>query len=87
MSSTNILVVEDEALVAEDIKLHLEDIGYTVVAIVDTGEEALEYLKTRWVDLIMMDIVLAGDIDGITTAALAREQHDILARKSVAQHT
>jgi|GEM_PF-4389424 len=73
MSKQKIMVVEDEAIVAEDIRMHIEDEGYEVVQVVDSGEKALEYLKSNRVDLILMDIMLAGELDGIDTASKVKE--------------
>jgi len=68
MHEKDILVVEDERLVAEDIKQTLEDIGYSVVDIVNSGEEAIERSRESEPDLVLMDIVLKGDMDGIEAA-------------------
>jgi PAS domain S-box-containing protein len=63
-----ILVVEDESIVAQDIRLTLEELGYEVAAIADSGELALEQAVNLKPDLILMDIRLLGGIDGIETA-------------------
>jgi AmiR/NasT family two-component response regulator len=68
MVKTRILVVEDEAIVAMGIKHKLEDLGYSVVGIVATGEAAVETTLSTEPDLILMDIVLKGDMDGIEAA-------------------
>ncbi len=65
MTKGEILIVEDERLVAEDIKEALEEIGYTVVDIVDTGEDAIEKARELEPVLVLMDIVLKGKMDGI----------------------
>jgi len=75
MSNEQILIVEDEGLVAEDIKAHLEENGWQVPAIVPTGEQALELLESKHIDLVLMDIVLTGERDGIDTAAIIKEIH------------
>lgn len=69
MSKADILVVEDDALVAISIKCTLEKLGYTVPSVVSSGEEALEKAKECKPDLVLMDIVLKGDMDGIETAS------------------
>jgi PAS domain S-box-containing protein len=61
-----ILVVEDEIIVAWDIKETLEKLGHTVVDLVVSGAEALESAANDSPDLVLMDIRLEGDIDGIT---------------------
>lgn len=77
VTSATILIVEDEMLVAADLRYHLTGIGYTVAEIVASGEEALKWVERAVPDLILMDIHLAGHIDGITTAELIRARFDI----------
>jgi PAS domain S-box-containing protein len=66
----NILIVEDERIVALDIRQSLKSLGYNVVGIASTGEKALELAKDYQPDLILMDIMLKGEMDGISTAEL-----------------
>lgn len=73
----NILIVEDERIIAIDIKKTLEKIGYTVCSIFCSGEEALFYLETKKADLILMDIMLAGNLTGIDTAQIITEKFDL----------
>jgi CheY-like chemotaxis protein len=68
-----ILIVEDQALVAENIKEFLESSGYRVSDVVLSGEEALQKLSKERVDLILMDVRLAGKMDGIETALLINQ--------------
>ncbi len=68
MRSAKILVVEDEKVVAIDISNCLVRLGYTVPAVIDSGEEAIEAVANSKPDLVIMDIHLNGDIDGITAA-------------------
>jgi PAS domain S-box-containing protein len=63
----SILIVEDESLVANDLKLLLEKFDYDVVETVSTGEEALEKIDESDPDLILMDIMLDGELNGIET--------------------
>ncbi len=72
-----IIVVEDEGVVALDIKRHLENFGYEVVGIYSTGEEALENVSEQDPTLILMDIRLQGDIDGLQTAEIIKERYGI----------
>jgi len=62
---SKILVVEDERILAIGIKRKLESLGYTVTGIASSGEEAIEKSGQTEPDLILMDIVLKGDMDGI----------------------
>jgi two-component system, cell cycle sensor histidine kinase and response regulator CckA len=72
MRGSRILVVEDERIVGEDIRLMLEDLGYEIVGVVSTGEEAVQKAEEMKPDLALMDIVLAGEIDGIEAAKQMR---------------
>ncbi|HML06193.1 MAG TPA: response regulator [Methanobacterium sp.] len=68
-----IMVVEDEEITALDLKLKLENLGYSVPATVNSGELAIQKALTIHPDLILMDIVLAGEIDGITAAQTIKD--------------
>ncbi|MCT7972297.1 hybrid sensor histidine kinase/response regulator [Laspinema olomoucense] len=72
-----VLVVEDEIITAIDIKSSLEDLGYHVPPIASTGQEALAQVEKFQPDIILMDIVLKGEIDGIETANLIRDRHPL----------
>jgi PAS domain S-box-containing protein len=73
----NILIVEDEAIVGLEINDALLQLGYSVSAVCASGEEALEALITTRPDLVLMDIKLQGDKDGIETAELIHKQYNI----------
>lgn len=64
----DILIVEDERIIAMDIKLKLEDYGYRVLGIVSKGEDAIKLAAELRPDLVLMDIVLSDGIDGIEAA-------------------
>jgi PAS domain S-box-containing protein len=72
-----ILVVEDEGLIAEDIKRRLERFGYTVPAIASSGEEALQCARYGAFDLALMDIHIKGEMDGIATAQALKDEFDL----------
>ena len=72
-----ILVVEDEWIIANDIKDSLVDMGYRVTGIASSGEEALAMVEEELPDLILMDIVLKGKMNGIETTQAIRAIHDI----------
>ncbi|MBF0536758.1 MAG: response regulator [Nitrospirae bacterium] len=77
-----VLVVEDDVLIARGIQESLRGLGYTVMAIVSSGEDVLQYLTQRrpemaLPDVILMDIRLQGKMDGIETAGHIRDQYDI----------
>jgi signal transduction histidine kinase len=77
MSRTKILIVEDEFIVAEDIACRLEKLGYQVVGMAASGENAIEMAAENEPDLILMDIVLQGELDGINTAQEIKERFAI----------
>lgn len=62
------MIVEDESIIAEDIADSLTSMGYTVVDIVSSGEEAITRAAEKQPHLILMDVMLQGEMDGITTA-------------------
>lgn len=66
--AATVLVAEDEAIVAMDIKTRLERFGYKVKGVVASGEDAICQADVVRPDVILMDIMLQGDIDGITAA-------------------
>jgi PAS domain S-box-containing protein len=68
MAGKRILVVEDEIITARDIKECLQDNGYVVPAIASSGEEAIIKVEEENPDLVLMDIMLKGKMDGIETA-------------------
>lgn len=75
--SPRIMVVEDEGIIAQDIKNCLEGLGYVVPDVVFTGREAIQRAEELRPDLVLMDIVLKGEIDGIETAAEIRKKYNI----------
>lgn len=76
-TSARVLVVEDEALIAEEIADRLRRRLYDVVGVADTGHDAVRQAWAARPDLILMDIRLKGGIDGIETAALVKERLDV----------
>jgi CheY-like chemotaxis protein len=72
-----IVIVEDEGLIAADLRGRLERAGYHVPAIAATGGEALEVIREKTPDLILMDIRLKGNLDGIQVANRVRQDFDI----------
>src|SRR5581483_4193549 len=76
MNNSQILVVEDETIIALDIQSRLQNLGFEV-EVAASGEEALQKAKDTPLDLILMDIVLPGSIDGIQAAERIHEEFDI----------
>lgn len=77
MAKTKILIVEDEKIVAIDIKNTLVHLGYNVCGIALSGEDALKQIKETQPALVLMDIVLKGDMDGIEAAEHVRHRSNI----------
>ena len=77
MEEIKIIIVEDESIVALDIQQRLEAMGYSVVATAASGEDAIEQCEATPPDLVLMDIRLNGEIDGIETAGHIRSHADI----------
>jgi PAS domain S-box-containing protein len=73
----NILIVEDEKIVAWDIKERLEGLGYQIVARATSGEAAIVSLAQTKPDLVLMDIQLPGQLNGIETAKIIYDQFNI----------
>jgi hypothetical protein len=77
MATTKVLVVEDEVIVARTIMSQLRQLGYTVTDTASSGLAAIAKAVETQPDLILMDIVLKGDMDGVTAATHIRQQVDI----------
>lgn len=77
MSQKSLLIVEDEVLVARDIQARLVRMGYEVAGIAYKGTEAIDMALTLRPDLILMDIHLKDEIDGVEAALIIREKYDV----------
>lgn len=77
MLNPKILIVEDENIVAKDLQKRLMNLGYDIVGIVSTGEEAIKKAIATLPDLVLMDVRLKGEMDGIETASALRFQYGI----------
>ncbi len=73
----SVFIVEDEAIVAGDIQETVTGLGYTVFGVAKSGEAALEKIALAPPDLVLMDIHLAGRMDGIETAGAIHEKYQI----------
>ncbi len=72
-----ILIVEDERIIAEDLKISLENENYEVIGIIDSGEKAIEYVKENELpSIIMMDINLNGKLNGIETVNIINKKYE-----------
>lgn len=77
MFSLKILIVEDDAVSALLLQRALEKNMHDILGVADSGEKALEMLAENQVDIVMMDINLAGELDGITTTEIINEKYDV----------
>jgi CheY-like chemotaxis protein len=77
MQKARILVVEDEIIIAMEIEYILKKLGYAVTSIVNNGDDAIKSAGEEKPDLILMDIRIQGDKDGIETARIIRQKTDI----------
>ena len=77
MNKATILIVEDDAILAMALRGKISRLGYNVVGPFAFGEEAIAFLPGRQVDLVLMEIELAGDMNGITTAEILLGMSDI----------
>jgi CheY-like chemotaxis protein len=72
-----IMIVEDEFIIADDIRTSLEKMGYAVCGLAASGLKAVKMAKEKHPDLILMDIMLKGDMDGIEAADIIRKECNI----------
>ncbi len=77
MAQTNVLVVEDESIVSKDIQHSLKKLGYNVVGAAATGEQAVKLAVETQPDIILMDIMLKGEMNGIEAATQIRSETNI----------
>ena len=77
MTKAKIIIVEDESITAFDLQVRLEGMGYTVPAIASTGDDAIRTAEAHQPDLMLMDIRIRGERDGIEVAQEIRERFDI----------
>ncbi len=77
MADGRILIVEDEHIVAMGIKRMLKGLGYTVTGIASSGDDAISKAESTFPDLVLMDIMLKGDMDGVEAAKEIRGRFDV----------
>ncbi|MDX1942258.1 MAG: response regulator transcription factor [Saprospiraceae bacterium] len=77
MATIKILIVEDEPLIAEDIREYLSNIDYSVCAIAHNKVQALQALEQEAPDMILLDINLGGNMDGLEIANIINEQYHV----------
>ena len=72
-----VLIVEDETLIAEELQERMERFGFSVIAAVDNAEESIAIAANERPDLILMDIRLKGEKDGVHAAEQIRQRVDV----------
>ncbi|MFA6923292.1 MAG: response regulator [Bacteroidales bacterium] len=77
MAKAKILIVEDESIIAKDIQNSLLNLNYNVPDIVNTGEKAIMAVEEHKPDLVLMDIVLKGEMNGIEAAKKIKEEYNV----------
>jgi diguanylate cyclase (GGDEF)-like protein/PAS domain S-box-containing protein len=77
MKDKKLLIVEDELLISRHIEQMAQNLGYQVVEVTDSGEEALNLVREKSPDLVLMDIRLKGAVDGIEAATRIWKQYSI----------
>ncbi|MBT3225640.1 MAG: response regulator [Deltaproteobacteria bacterium] len=77
MDQKSILIVEDEAITAMEIESCLKDLGCEVSGIVNSGEKALKRISKNGINLILMDIQLKGELNGIEAAEIIHSKYNV----------
>ena len=72
-----VVIVEDEPLIAEDLRFLLNSINYTVIGVAQSSLKAMDIIRTRKPDIVLLDISIKGDKDGVDIAHMLNEQYKI----------
>ncbi len=75
MKEINILIVEDESIVAMEIESYIQKLGYTVIDICSNAKDTLKTVSEHSIDIILMDICIKGELDGVETTAIIKKDH------------
>ncbi|HEX9298241.1 MAG TPA: response regulator [Polyangiaceae bacterium] len=75
--TARILIVEGDAILARDLEASLSAMGYVVTGVASSGEEAVQLASQNKPDLVLMDVMFEGEMDGIETAQRLRDRHDL----------
>lgn len=73
----SVLIVEDQMIIATDLAMHLESIGFRVAAIVTSGENAIATVEAQDLDIIIMDVRLEGELSGIETVKAIQQIKEV----------
>jgi PAS domain S-box-containing protein len=77
MLNSKILIVEDDAIEAMDIKINLENMGYDISAVTSSGEEAFQKISQCRPDLVLIDIIIKGKMNGVEVAQKIKDEYDL----------
>ena len=77
MLKSRIFIIEDDAIEAMDIKINLESMGYEVLGVAGSGEDALQKLSQSKPDLVLIDIVIKGAMNGVEVAHKIKNEFDL----------
>ena len=72
-----ILIVEDEMIIAADISMQLTKVGYEIIGMCTSGEDAIGFIERNPPEIILMDVILKGEMNGIETAQHIQDHHSI----------
>jgi len=72
-----ILIVEDEMIIAADVSMQLTKLGYEIIGMCTRGEDAISFIETNPPDIVLMDIILKGELNGIDTAHIIQESFKV----------
>jgi CheY-like chemotaxis protein len=75
MMTAKVLIVEDETLIAEDLHRTLSGWGHDILGVVSSGQEAIDIAKQERPDLILMDVRIKGDLNGVQTAIIIQSYY------------
>ena len=75
MKEINILIVEDESIVAMEIESYVDKLGYSVIDTCSNANDALKVVSEHSVDIVFMDICIKGELDGVETAIRIKQSH------------
>jgi len=78
MKNINILIVEDESIVAMELESYIETLGYNVDGICSNSVDTLKTIASKHIDIVMMDICIKGDMDGVETAEIIKKSYPCL---------
>jgi len=75
MKEINILIVEDESIVAMEIKSYIKKLGYSVADTCSNAQDTFNVIEEQHIDILLMDICIKGELDGVETATMIKKNH------------